>query len=148
MLNNLGKPWNIVNICCYIIWWPPSEFNIISNLPTFKWPIVNSWLFKKLLKLNSIYMKKLLCFLWTMREVCIQTLQHMFNLHADILEIVRILKLVYWFIQCTTIMIQGAMFFSFNLSVTPIWMPWNTFTPLLRARLYCSNQNHISIKSR
>jgi hypothetical protein len=58
-----------------------------------------------------------------MREICIQTLQHMLNLHVDILDTILTLKLVYWLVQCTKIMIQGAMFSSFNLGVTPIMMP-------------------------
>jgi len=47
-------------------------------------PIVNYGLLKRLLELTK-YMKKLLGFLWTMREAWIQ-LQHMFNLRANILE--------------------------------------------------------------
>ncbi len=61
LLDHLGKP-SIINICCYIICWPPSEFSVFKNLPTFKWRIVNSRLCKRLLELSSIYMKKL----WTL----------------------------------------------------------------------------------
>jgi hypothetical protein len=64
------------------------------NFPNFKWPIVNYGLFKRLLELSSIYMKKLSASLWTMREVWIQTLQHTFHLCVNILKIVWTLRLV------------------------------------------------------
>jgi hypothetical protein len=85
LLDHLGKP-NIVNICCYIIWWPPSELILFQIFPNFKWPIVNYGLFKRLLELSFIYMKKFLGSFWTMKEVCIQTLWHMLNFCADVLR--------------------------------------------------------------
>jgi hypothetical protein len=73
---------------------PQVNLMFFKILPNFKWPIVNYGLFKRLLELSSIYVKKFLESLSTLRKVCIQTLWHMFNLCADVLEIVWTSRLV------------------------------------------------------